>query len=153
MASPLDGGKWGVSFSGSDWDDVDRALDRTYSGIVQPGSKAWFGTISRAKVGAVLKSGAFELLLIHGYLLGMSLDTPWWSDGDKILYEQILLKVDPAASNIRPVIRALMECGRVTGAAGVAVGTALNPSDRKLARIYERHGFVTAAHSLYKELQ
>ena len=152
MASPLDGGKWGVNFSDNDWVAIDAALDRTYANVVLGRAKAWFGTVSRQKVGEVLKAGRFELFLINGYLLGVSIDSPWWSEGDKVLYEQILLKVDPAASNVRSVIRALIQMARVTGAAGVAVGTALNPSDRKLARIYERFGFKTAAHSLYLEM-
>jgi hypothetical protein len=144
-------GKWGVHFSQDDWAAIDAALDRQFAAM-QDSPKKWFGTVSRRKVGEVLRSGAFELLLVNGYLLGMSVDAPWWSEGDKVLYEQILLKVDPAASNIRPVIRTLIQCARVVGAAGVAVGTALNPSDRKLARIYERFGFRTAAHSLYLEI-
>lgn len=152
MASPLDGGKWGAQFDSDDWARIDAALDRTYNDIVLTGSKKWFGAISREKVGRVLKEGQFELLLLGGYMVGMYLDTPWWGEGNKVLYEQILLKVDPAASNIRPIIRALVHCARVTGATGVAVGTALNPSDRKLARVYERFGFSTVAHSLYKEV-
>lgn len=144
-------GKWGVHFLESDWSAIDDALDRQYADM-QGSAKKWFGTVSRRKVGEALRKGEFELLLHRGYLLGMSVDSPWWSDGDKVLYEQILLKVDPFASNMRSVIRTLVQCARVVGASGVAVGTALNPSDRKLARVYERFGFKTAAHSLYLEI-
>jgi hypothetical protein len=151
MSSALDGAVWGVDFTPDQWAAVDAAVDRQCAAMEgQP--KKWFGTVSGERVQEVLRSGAFELILIRGYLLAMSIDVPWWSAGDKVLYEQLLLKVDPAASNIRPVIKALIHCATITGAAGVAAGTSLNPSDRKLARVYERFGFSTAAHSLYLEI-
>jgi hypothetical protein len=130
-------------------------MDRQFASMQLPGGKDWFRTVDPDHVYGVVcgERSPLESLLIGGYLLCMQFDRPWWSSGPKMLYEQMLLKVDPAASNIRPVIRALIHCGRVTGAAGIAAGTSLNLSDRKLARIYERFGFQTTAHSLYLELK
>jgi hypothetical protein len=150
---PLADAKWRSSWTAADHAALKAALARQFGAMQAPGAKRWFKTVDRDHVYSVVAgdNSPFESLLIGGYLLSMQLDRPWWSSGAQILYEQFLLKVDPAASNIRPVIKALVHLGKVTGAAGVAVGTALNPSDRKLARVYERFGFQTTAHSLYLE--
>ncbi|KVD54737.1 hypothetical protein [Burkholderia ubonensis] len=150
----LAGAKWNSQFNGEDRAAIKAALYRQYGTMQAPDSKAWFGTVDPEHVYQVIcgDSSPFESILLNGYLLCMVLDTPWWSPNKKLLHEQMVLKIDPRAWNFRSVLRALVELGKSVGATGVTSGTALHTNDRRLARVYERFGFRTAAHSLYLEL-
>ncbi|AJY42496.1 hypothetical protein BW21_2436 [Burkholderia humptydooensis] len=151
---PLAGAKWNVQFLDDDRAAIKAALYRQYGIMHAPGAKKWFGTVEPDHVYQVVcgENSPFESILLNGYLLCMVLDTPWWSSGKKLLHEQMILKIDPNAWNFRSVLRALVHLGKATGAAGITSGTSLSANDRKLARVYERFGFGTAAHSLYLEL-
>jgi hypothetical protein len=134
-------------FSVAEWAAIEHAM-----AVFQFSDKSWHRIVSRSKVFKEIRSGTeFEVLLISGYLLAYQIGTPWYSDGD-VFYEHLLLKVDPAAHSIRPVLRAMENIARGTGCVGIAVGTALNSSDERLARVYHRAGYSTQAHALYKEL-
>jgi hypothetical protein len=134
-------------FTHDDW----LAIERAVYGVKFP-DKSWHRTVSLGKVFYEIANGSdFEVLLVSGYLLAYQIGAPWYSDGD-VFYEQLLLKVDPAAHSIRPVLRAMENIARGAGCVGIAVGTALNSSDERLARVYHRAGYSTQAHALYKEL-
>ncbi len=150
----LAGAKWNVQFLDADRAAIKAALYRQYSTMHAPDSKAWFKTVDPEHVYQVVcgERSPFESILLNGYLLCMSLDTAWWSPDKKLLHEMMLLKVDPCAWNLRSVLRAFVELGKRVGAAGLTSGTSLHMNDRRLARVYERFGFGTAAHSLYLEL-
>ncbi len=151
---PLTGAKWNVQFQDSDRSAIKAALYRQYGTMQSMDSKAWFKTVDAEHVYHVIcgESSPFESILLNGYLLCMALDTAWWSPDKKLLHEMMLLKVEPSAWNLRSVLRAFVELGSRVGAAGLTSGTSLHMNDRKLARVYERFGFRTVAHSLYLEL-
>ncbi|NUX98776.1 hypothetical protein [Paraburkholderia youngii] len=145
--------KWSTDWTAADKATIRAALDRQYAGMQSPDAKAWYGTVDPDHVYHVIcETKAFESILLNGYLLCMVLDYPWWTRSVKVLHEQMLLKVDPNAWNLRSVIREMVNLGRITGAAGIASGTALSTNDRRLARVYERFGFQTTDHSLYLAL-
>jgi hypothetical protein len=117
-------------------------------------NKRWTATIDRDLViRAVLDGELFQCVLVSGYLLAFQMVTHWYmAEGSFVFYEHLLLKVDPAANSIRPVLRAMEDIAQRAGCVGIAVGTALNASDEKLVRVYERRGFRVEAHAMFKEL-
>ncbi|HEF4776452.1 hypothetical protein KTE28_18410 [Burkholderia multivorans] len=145
--------KWNTDWTAEDKAAIKAALYRQFDTMHGPDAKGWFSTVDPDHVYRVIcETTTFESALINGYLLSLAWDKPWWSPDKKLLHEQMVLKVDPAAWNFRSVIRVMVDLARLLKAAGVTSGTALAANDRKLARVYERFGFRTAAHSLYLEL-
>jgi hypothetical protein len=133
--------------------DTVKAGMRAAGAYLFTGDKAWRGMVDVDRAMEAAFSGAFEMFLVAGYLVGFCISTPWYArEGVRLFDEQFLLKVESTGQSFRRVIRAMEDIARVTGCAGIAVGTALNHSDERLASVYMRHGFRAEATVLYKEI-
>ena len=93
-----------------------------------------------------------NISLVDGYLIVWYVGQPWWSN-DKILQEDLVLKVAPdTKADFATVVNFLQDMAEQLCCSGIGAGTAFSDRDPALVRVYQKHGFKLEASQLFKEL-
>lgn len=89
-------------------------------------------------------------IVADSFLVVFDVSQPWYSK-DVFLHELLVLRLMGSA-DFQVVTDFLEASAREAGASMVAAGTALARSDRALASLYSKQGYVEAALALVKEI-
>lgn len=121
--------------------------------ILSAEDKGWLHTVDIQVALGKIQSDFISLIIEDTYLLCADVVTPWYSGEEtKVLAEMLVLRVYDGPGKFSSIPRALHSLAGVVGAGSIVVGTALATSNRALARMYLREGFIQSGVELSKKL-
>jgi hypothetical protein len=94
-----------------------------------------------------IERGEIPAVIVDGYLVVYDMGAPWYSF-TPLLFEQMVLRLDPQPGNYSVVHKALEQLAARHKCGGVIAGNAVGR--KALTRAYERAGFKTIATQLHK---
>jgi len=109
---------------------------------------------SSIAIGNYIKNNLWLLLVDNEYLIGFSIEQPWFLE-EEILNEEFVLHISRGASSLKNAVNALVQVGRNLEVQHVAVGTLAADNlyrHEGLASLYEKQGFTRQAYSLMRKL-
>lgn len=121
-------------------------------------TKEWISRMDETDVEHVVDSvlafeEAYALILNEEFMFAFRVNELWYRPREKTLEEFSVLRIYPGKSPMTSVFRAMDITARYFGCVSINSGTALYPNDERLARVYERAGFVRDSITLWKSME
>lgn len=117
--------------------------------------KEWLERLNEDDVDYVVDSiltfdQAFALIVEDQFLFAYRINDLWFRPSEKTLDEFTVLRLYPGPSNMSVVIKAMDIVAKHYGCISINSGTALAADNERVARYYQRAGFVQDAITLWK---
>lgn len=117
-------------------------------------NKKWTGLIDPTLIETTLKNinpNIHAVIVENTYLVLFAVISPWFTN-KTLIDEKLIFRLLDGPGKFSDVTAALDHIAASTNAAGIMVGTALAPSDKVMARMFQRAGFELSQSSLFKEI-
>lgn len=136
----------------SDWDTIHEALKRAFR--VAKRKKELVNRYDYCDgprmVDAIVKDKFVDAVIVNEtYLICYTVNEVWYS-GDKLLSENLVLRLNKTKHGFDKVVEALEIIAKVNGCVGICCGTAFYYNNKELADKYCEHGFEVSGFELYK---
>lgn len=135
-----------------DWDTIHEALKRAFK--VARRKKDLVDRYDYCDgprmVDAIVKDKLVDAIIVNEtYLVCYTVNEVWYS-GDKLLAENLVLKINKLKQDFSCVVEALEIIAKVNGCVGICSGTAFSSNNKVVADKYIANGFKLSGYELYK---
>lgn len=116
--------------------------------------KAWVALIDPTCIEATLKNmnpNIHCVIVKDTYLLLFSVVSPWFTN-KRLIDEKLIFRLLDGPGKFTDVVDALEYIAKSMNASGIMAGTALAPSNKAMARMFQRAGFELSQTGLFKDI-